>query len=222
MEWIDWLSANWGVVILIILIADKVVTLTPTKYDDLILTAIKGALGRLFPGKNVDPKPPPSGRIDFKVMAAVFAIGVLMVSVLGGCETFNSLYPAPEKKVCDQEQYQGVICDLFHKAGAEPEQYQDVILDATDIALILKPELGAKVKAFTADMRLKIDNEPWLWLVDYVGYAEQRAKILGIMQILSRRVEVLKVEVQLDGGSYNLIMAHFDVIDDEVDKVLGN
>ena len=54
----EWLSQNWGFIVLGLLIADKLVTLTPTKYDDLILSAVKGALGQLFPGKNVDPKPP--------------------------------------------------------------------------------------------------------------------------------------------------------------------
>jgi len=54
----EWLIANWGFVLLGLMVADKIVTATPTKYDDIILTAIKGSLGRLFPGKNIDPEPP--------------------------------------------------------------------------------------------------------------------------------------------------------------------
>lgn len=47
----DWIIANWEYVLLGIMVADKIVAMTPTKHDDLILTAIKGALGKMFPGR---------------------------------------------------------------------------------------------------------------------------------------------------------------------------
>ena len=47
----EWLITNWEWVALGLLIADKIVAVTPTKHDDLILTAIKGALAKLVPGK---------------------------------------------------------------------------------------------------------------------------------------------------------------------------
>ena len=39
----EWLSDNWQWVALGIMVLDKVVAATPVKWDDLILTAIKGA-----------------------------------------------------------------------------------------------------------------------------------------------------------------------------------
>jgi len=41
----EWLIKNWELIALGILIADKIVAATPTKWDDLILTAIKNTLG---------------------------------------------------------------------------------------------------------------------------------------------------------------------------------
>jgi hypothetical protein len=39
-----WVAQNWDTVLLLILVADKIVAITPTPYDDLILTVIKGVL----------------------------------------------------------------------------------------------------------------------------------------------------------------------------------
>lgn len=44
MEIIQWIRENWPLVVLAVLILDKIVAVTPCKWDDLILTAIKGAL----------------------------------------------------------------------------------------------------------------------------------------------------------------------------------
>ena len=41
---VTWLIQNWDTVLLLLLVADKVVAITPTPYDDLILTAIKSVL----------------------------------------------------------------------------------------------------------------------------------------------------------------------------------
>ncbi len=44
---IAWALANWGVIAAAILLLDKIVAITPTKYDDMILTSIKAILGAL-------------------------------------------------------------------------------------------------------------------------------------------------------------------------------
>ena len=44
VELATWLIQNWDTVLLLILVADKIVAITPTPYDDLILTAIKTVL----------------------------------------------------------------------------------------------------------------------------------------------------------------------------------
>jgi hypothetical protein len=40
----EWVSANWEYMLIGILCIDKVVALSPTKWDDLIWTSIKKAL----------------------------------------------------------------------------------------------------------------------------------------------------------------------------------
>ena len=40
----EWVIENWQWLALGIMVLDKIVAATPTKYDDLILTAIKGTL----------------------------------------------------------------------------------------------------------------------------------------------------------------------------------
>jgi|TARA_Y100000310_G_scaffold182326_1_gene182416 hypothetical protein len=47
----EWVLNNWEWVALGLLVADKIVAATPCKWDDLILTAIKGALAKIVPGK---------------------------------------------------------------------------------------------------------------------------------------------------------------------------
>ncbi len=49
----EWLIFHWEWVALGLLVADKVVAATPMKWDDLILTVIKGALRSVVPGKKV-------------------------------------------------------------------------------------------------------------------------------------------------------------------------
>lgn len=44
---LEQLLANWELVVLVVLVLDKIVAMTPCKWDDLILTAIKGALGKV-------------------------------------------------------------------------------------------------------------------------------------------------------------------------------
>ena len=45
----SFLAENWDLILLVILIADKIVAATPTKYDDLILTAIKSVIHKTNP-----------------------------------------------------------------------------------------------------------------------------------------------------------------------------
>jgi len=40
----DWITANWEYMLIAILCMDKVVALSPTKWDDLIWTSIKKAI----------------------------------------------------------------------------------------------------------------------------------------------------------------------------------
>jgi len=44
MESATWVIQNWDMFLLLLLIADKIVAITPTPYDDLILTTIKSVL----------------------------------------------------------------------------------------------------------------------------------------------------------------------------------
>jgi len=52
---LEFLINNWEYVILGLLMADKIVAMTPTKYDDLILSSFKGFL-KIFTGKTIDDK----------------------------------------------------------------------------------------------------------------------------------------------------------------------
>ena len=40
----DWIAANWEYMLIAILCIDKVVALSPTKWDDLIWTSVKKAI----------------------------------------------------------------------------------------------------------------------------------------------------------------------------------
>ena len=47
----DWLAANWQYVLVGFFILEKIVKLTPTKYDDIIVDILFEALKKLFPQK---------------------------------------------------------------------------------------------------------------------------------------------------------------------------
>jgi len=49
----DWMLSNWEWVIIAIMVVDKIVAMTPTKHDDMIWTAIKAGLKKMFPGKSL-------------------------------------------------------------------------------------------------------------------------------------------------------------------------
>jgi len=40
----EWLTGNWEWLVLGVFVLDKIVAVTPTKHDDLILSAIKGVV----------------------------------------------------------------------------------------------------------------------------------------------------------------------------------
>ena len=46
-EFVDMLVANWELVLIFVLTIDKIVALSPTKWDDLLWTSIKKALYKL-------------------------------------------------------------------------------------------------------------------------------------------------------------------------------
>tara|TARA_R110000744_G_scaffold121089_1_gene225488 strand:- start:152 stop:301 length:150 start_codon:yes stop_codon:yes gene_type:complete len=43
----EWLTSNWQVVTIAILIVDKVVALSPSKMDDLLWSSVKGLIYKL-------------------------------------------------------------------------------------------------------------------------------------------------------------------------------
>ena len=47
----DWIAANWEYMLIAILCIDKVLALSPTKWDDLIWTSVKKAIYKAV-GKN--------------------------------------------------------------------------------------------------------------------------------------------------------------------------
>ena len=44
---IEWLTGNWQIVTIVILVLDKMVALSPSKRDDLIWSSIKGLIYKL-------------------------------------------------------------------------------------------------------------------------------------------------------------------------------
>lgn len=47
----DWFARNWVEVGLGVMVADKIVTITPCKWDDMILSSIKSVVGIFTPGR---------------------------------------------------------------------------------------------------------------------------------------------------------------------------
>ena len=43
----DWLSNNYGIVLAVIMLAEKLVKLSPTKYDDILLDFVWGNIKKL-------------------------------------------------------------------------------------------------------------------------------------------------------------------------------
>ena len=48
----DFIIENYQLIALIILVADKVVAMTPNRYDDIIVSSIKKGLRAIFKSKN--------------------------------------------------------------------------------------------------------------------------------------------------------------------------
>lgn len=44
---IEWVAANWTYLVVVLWVAEKVVKLTPTKYDDIVVDILGGALRKL-------------------------------------------------------------------------------------------------------------------------------------------------------------------------------
>tara|TARA_R110000744_G_scaffold274128_6_gene387308 strand:- start:814 stop:963 length:150 start_codon:yes stop_codon:yes gene_type:complete len=42
----EWIASNWEVVLIGILVIDKVVALSPTPYDDMLWSSIKGIISK--------------------------------------------------------------------------------------------------------------------------------------------------------------------------------
>ena len=43
----DWILAHWQEITIGIMVLDKIVAITPTKYDDILLTGIKSIFGAI-------------------------------------------------------------------------------------------------------------------------------------------------------------------------------
>lgn len=44
---VEWLTSNWQIVTIAILIVDKIVALSPSKMDDLLWSSVKGLIYKL-------------------------------------------------------------------------------------------------------------------------------------------------------------------------------
>ena len=47
----EWLADNYGIVLAVVMLAEKLVKLSPTKYDDIILDMIWGVIKKAFKKK---------------------------------------------------------------------------------------------------------------------------------------------------------------------------
>lgn len=52
---IEWLGQNWQYVLVVFFVLEKIVKLTPTKYDDILLEVFAGAIWKLV-GKQYNKK----------------------------------------------------------------------------------------------------------------------------------------------------------------------
>jgi hypothetical protein len=48
---IDWITTNWDIALAMFFLAEKIVKITPTKYDDILVDMIWGGLKKLTGNK---------------------------------------------------------------------------------------------------------------------------------------------------------------------------
>lgn len=51
MEWVAWIVANGTTILSILWAAEKIVKLTPTEYDDIVVDVIGGLLKKIITGQ---------------------------------------------------------------------------------------------------------------------------------------------------------------------------
>lgn len=102
---IEWLLANWMYVTIAVLLLDKIVALTPCKWDDMIWTSIKGVLRKL------------TGRT---FLAMCMVLGLTMT--LGACAGMNKLPVEDQAMVVSDK-----ATDAYMTARTEYERLVDTL-----------------------------------------------------------------------------------------------
>jgi hypothetical protein len=79
MDWKQWILNNWDWILpTALIVADKIVAVSPTKYDDLILSTLRGAL-----------------KDRTKKVATTSMLAVFLALPLVGCSTTGTIYTPP-------------------------------------------------------------------------------------------------------------------------------
>jgi hypothetical protein len=122
------------------------------------------------------------------------------------------MYSKPEHLLCDQvEAKSSVICKQARKFGLEPEQLDSLFLDAAAIAIIVNPENKEFIIDFINEVENVLTKTPLLTFANFVGFLEdEKEKSELIAQIISRRLDWLKVDELIEPFDYNLIMIHLE------------
>ena len=132
--------------------------------------------------------------------------------LLFGCAIFDKMYSKPEHLICDQiEAKDSIICREAHRIGVEPEQMGDLLLDATAIAVIVDPENKQRIGEFIKAVEDILTKTPILTFANLVGFLEdEKEKSELIAQIVSRRLDWLKVDEIIGQFDYKVIMIHLE------------
>lgn len=154
------------------------------------------------------------GFSKFILMAVLFAFSLV---VLFGCATFDKMFPPPPEPVCDRpEAAESVICKEFRERSLEPEQYQDLILDAVAIGALVEPQAVAMAKRFLARVRMGLTQNPLLTLGELFTWVQNNEQYYkAIASIFSRRLPwALEVDELLTPFDLWLIEEHLKNIEE--------
>ena len=132
-----------------------------------------------------------------KKMLAVLVFAVLVIGCVGGNTTnpINYLYPINEKSICTTPEYQtSIICKTMASIGQTPEQFNDMLLDASVIGLMTKMWDKEQLKAAFSVLRQFTASEATMTFEKLIGFMEKRADVDPYMKmLLSRKLGQLKV-----------------------------
>ena len=141
----------------------------------------------------VKPKGRPRGNITVFLMAAIFAVSAI---ILGGCTTVNQIYNPGDKSVCDDAAFaqNSLICQVTEKYETTPEAMNGILLDASSIATVVKPESREPVCEFLVDLKsYYLIEANWLSLTQFLELEAQQSR--QIDQIINRRIPVADFSV---------------------------